>query len=103
MAGRAGRSDGGTARAVGAEVIAGLRQQIAGAGFAAGWGMLNNIPAPIAARCFRAAADAATARGGPAVRQLRRNLRRVAGPARTEPEMDALVAAAMRSYARYWL
>jgi lauroyl/myristoyl acyltransferase len=103
MAGRPGRSDGGAARAVGAGVIAGLRQQIAGAGFAAGWGMLNNIPAPIAARCFRAAADAATARGGPAVRQLRRNLRRVAGPARTEPEMDALVAAAMRSYARYWL
>jgi phosphatidylinositol dimannoside acyltransferase len=84
-------------------VIASLRQQIAGVGFAAGWGMLNNVPAPIAGRCFRAAADVATARGGPAVRQLRRNLRRVTGPARTEPEMDALVAAAMRSYARYWL
>ena len=76
---------------------------MAGAGFATGWGLLSSVPAPIASRSFRAAADAATARGGPAVRQLRMNLRRVAGPAHTEEQMDALVRDAMRSYARYWL
>jgi lauroyl/myristoyl acyltransferase len=84
-------------------MIADLREQITGAGFAAGWGVLSAIPAPIASGSFRAAADAATARGGPAVRQLRTNLRRVAGPARTDEQMDTLVRDAMRSYARYWL
>jgi phosphatidylinositol dimannoside acyltransferase len=83
--------------------MAGLGEQIAGAGFAAGWGVLSHVPAPIAGLGFRAAADAVTLRGGSAVRQLRANLRRVAGPGRTEPELDALVRAAMRSYARYWL
>ena len=86
-----------------AGVIAGLREQITGAGFAAGWEVLSSVPAPITSRSFRAAADAATARGGPAVRQLRMNLGRVAGPARTDEQMDALVRDAMRSYARYWL
>jgi lauroyl/myristoyl acyltransferase len=84
-------------------VIARLREQIVGAGFAAGWAVLRNVPAPIAARWFQTAAAAATARSGPGVRQLRMNLRRVAGPAPTEREMDELVSAAMRSYARYWL
>jgi lauroyl/myristoyl acyltransferase len=84
-------------------VMAGLREQIAGAGIAVGWGVLSNVPAAIAGRCFQTAADAATRRGGPAVRQLRMNLRRVADQAGTERELDALVAEAMRSYARYWL
>jgi lauroyl/myristoyl acyltransferase len=84
-------------------MMAGLREQIVGAGIAVGWSVLSNVPAAIAGRCFQAAADAATRRGGPAVRQLRMNLRRVAGQADTERELDALVAEAMRSYARYWL
>jgi lauroyl/myristoyl acyltransferase len=84
-------------------VMAGLREQIAGAGIAVGWSVLSNVPAAIVGRCFQAAADAATRRGGPAVRQLRMNLRRVAAQAGTERELDALVADAMRSYARYWL
>jgi phosphatidylinositol dimannoside acyltransferase len=84
-------------------MIAGLREQIAGAGFAAGWGVLSNVPAPITSRGFRAAADRATRRDGPTVRQLRKNLRRVAGPACSEEQVDALVREAMRSYARYWL
>jgi phosphatidylinositol dimannoside acyltransferase len=84
-------------------VNAGLREQISSAGYAAGWSTVKNIPAPIASRGFRAAADRAADRGGPAVRQLRRNLRRVLGPDRPEADLDDLVAAAMRSYARYWL
>jgi len=84
-------------------MIAGLREQIAGVGFAAGWEVLSSVPVPITSRSFRAAADAATARGGPAVRQLRMNLGRVVGPARTDEQLDALVRDAMRSYARYWL
>jgi phosphatidylinositol dimannoside acyltransferase len=84
-------------------VNTGWRERIAAAGYAAGWSVVKNVPAPIAGRCFRAAADVATARDGPAVRQLRRNLRRVAGQSRTEQQMDELVAQAMRSYARYWL
>jgi len=84
-------------------VMAGVREQIVGAGIAVGWSVLSNVPAAIAGRCFQAAADAATGRGGPAVRQLRMNLRRVASQAGTERELDALVAEAMRSYARYWL
>src|ERR1039457_6806159 len=127
QAARAGGHDGGAVRAVWAGVIAGLREQITGAdfaagweglrrvpapitrpsfraaAFAAGWEVLSIVPAPITSRSFRAATDTATARGGPAARQLRMNLGRVAGPARTDEQMDALVRDAMRSYARYWL
>jgi hypothetical protein len=56
-------------------MIAGVREQIAGAGFALGWGVLSNVLARITSRGFRAAADRATRRGGPTVRQLRKNLR----------------------------
>jgi KDO2-lipid IV(A) lauroyltransferase len=41
-------------------------------------------------------------RNGEGIRQLRKNLRRVVGPAMSELRMDALVGDAMRSYARYW-
>jgi KDO2-lipid IV(A) lauroyltransferase len=34
---------------------------------------------------------------------LRKNLRRVVGPDMPEPELDELVGAGLRSYARYWL
>lgn len=80
-----------------------LRGQVVAAGFAAGWGTVKALPEPLASRAFRGAADAATVRNGPGVRQLRINLRRVIGPAPGEHELDELVGAAMRSYARYWL
>jgi lauroyl/myristoyl acyltransferase len=85
------------------EELTELRGQFTAAGFAAGWGLLKSVPAPVASRTFRAVADAATVRNGGSVRQLRINLRRVVGQAWTEREMDALVGDAMRSYARYWL
>jgi lauroyl/myristoyl acyltransferase len=72
-------------------------------GYAAGWGLVKAVPGPFAAGAFRAAGELAVRRNGRGVRQLRRNLRRVIGPDPSEAELDSLVDAAMRSYARYWL
>ncbi|SDJ15801.1 KDO2-lipid IV(A) lauroyltransferase [Frankineae bacterium MT45] len=72
-------------------------------GYAAGWAGVKALPAPVARRLFELAADAGTRRGGSGVAQLRANLARVVGPDTSREELDSLVAAAMRSYARYWL
>jgi KDO2-lipid IV(A) lauroyltransferase len=77
--------------------------RLAGAGYAAGWRLVRGLPEPVAGATFRAAADAAYLRRGPAVRRLRANLRRVVGPDRSEAALDALLRAGLRSYARYWL
>src|SRR5690606_40834062 len=70
---------------------------------AAGWRLVRAVPERVGAAAFRAAADAAYLRGGPAVRRLRANLRRVVGPQPPDAELDRLVRAGLRSYARYWL
>lgn len=72
-------------------------------GYAAGWGMVRGMPRGMSERAFRAVADAAAVRNGGGARQLRKNLRRVVGPAMSDLRMDALVGVALRSYARYWL
>jgi KDO2-lipid IV(A) lauroyltransferase len=72
-------------------------------GYAAGWGLVKGMPRRLSERAFRAAADAAAVRNGPGTRQLRKNLRRVVGSEPSEAQMDELVGAALRSYARYWL
>jgi KDO2-lipid IV(A) lauroyltransferase len=79
------------------------RARLVDLGYAAGWGAVKALPEPVAARAFRAAADAATVRNGAGVRQLRKNLRRVVGPAVSELRMDRIVGEALRSYSRYWL
>jgi lauroyl/myristoyl acyltransferase len=79
------------------------RERAIGAGYTAGWGVIKALPHGLSARAFRAAADAATVRNGASVQQLRKNLRRVVGPAMSELRMDALVGDALRSYSRYWL
>jgi KDO2-lipid IV(A) lauroyltransferase len=79
------------------------RERAIGLGYSAGWGVVKTMPRGMAARAFRAAADAATVRNGGGTQQLRRNLRRVVGPAMSELRMDALVGDALRSYSRYWL
>jgi phosphatidylinositol dimannoside acyltransferase len=79
------------------------RERAIGAGYSAGWSVVRNLPPRVSTRAFRAAADAATVRNGAGVRQLRKNLRRVVGPAMSELRMDALVGDALRSYSRYWL
>ncbi|MDQ2707430.1 MAG: phosphatidylinositol mannoside acyltransferase, partial [Actinomycetota bacterium] len=78
-----------------------VAQRAADLGYALGWRLVRALPAPMAAGAFRAGADLAVRRDGPGVRQLRANLIRVLGnpgPA----ELDAVVGAALRSYARYW-
>jgi phosphatidylinositol dimannoside acyltransferase len=72
-------------------------------GYATGWRVVRALPEPAARATFRVAADAAAARRGPAVRQLATNLRRVVGPDLPGDDMDRLVRAGMRSYARYWM
>ncbi|HJQ42309.1 MAG TPA: phosphatidylinositol mannoside acyltransferase [Jatrophihabitantaceae bacterium] len=79
------------------------RGRLVDLGFAAGWGAVKALPAPVAARAFRAAADAATVRNGAGTQQLRKNLRRVVGPRVSELRMDRLVGESLRSYSRYWL
>ncbi len=79
------------------------RERAIGLGYSAGWGMVKALPRGVSARAFRAAADAATVRNGAGTRQLRKNLRRVVGPAMSELRMDTLVGDALRSYSRYWL
>jgi KDO2-lipid IV(A) lauroyltransferase len=71
------------------------------AGFAAGWRVVRGLPEPVARAAFRLGAERAVRRDGPGVQRLRANLRRVV-PTAGPDELDALVAAGMRSYARYW-
>lgn len=70
--------------------------------FAAGWGAVKSLPPPLAKRAFQAVADVAAARDGKGTQQLRRNLRRVV-PEASDAQLDELVNAGLRSYARYWL
>ncbi|GAA2872472.1 phosphatidylinositol mannoside acyltransferase [Pseudonocardia halophobica] len=70
-------------------------------GYTAAWRLLRHVPAPLSEAGFRAGADLAWRRGGAGVERLRGNLRRVR-PAASEAELDRLVRAALRSYARYW-
>lgn len=71
------------------------------AGYGLGWSMVRRLPPPVARGLFTGAAELAARRDGPAVRQLRTNLRRAAPQAGAD-ELDALVRAGLRSYARYW-
>jgi phosphatidylinositol dimannoside acyltransferase len=78
-----------------------MGERLQGAAYAAGWGVVRAMPESFASTVFRFGADVAFRRGGPAVAQLRRNYARVvpqAGPA----ELDELVRAGVRSYARFW-
>jgi KDO2-lipid IV(A) lauroyltransferase len=79
------------------------RERAVGFGYSAGWSAVKTLPHGLSERAFRAVADAATVHNGRGVRQLRKNLRRVVGPAMSELRMDQLVGDALRSYARYWL
>jgi KDO2-lipid IV(A) lauroyltransferase len=72
-------------------------------GYLAGWRLTRVLPRAVAAAAFRAGADQVHRRGGRGTRRLAENLRRVVGPELPETELDALVRAGLRSYARYWL
>ena len=81
----------------------GGRDQVVEFGYAAAWRLVRALPLPAARALFNAGADRGFRRNGPGTQRLRRNLRRVVGPALPEAELDALVRAGLRSYARYWL
>lgn len=81
----------------------GLRGKFSDLGYAAGWSLVKSAPRSMSGYAFQAFADAATVRNGSAVRQLRKNLRRVVGPDVSELRMDQLVGDSLRSYSRYWL
>lgn len=72
-------------------------------GYAAGWKLARTLPERVVRAGFAAAADVAVRRRTPAVQRLAANLRRVVGPDLPQRELDALVRAGMRSYARYWV
>lgn len=82
--------------------VGGLRDRAVDLGYAAGWGAVKGLPEPFTRRAFRTVADIAAARNGKGAQQLRKNLRRVR-PDVSDAELDELVGAALRSYARYWL
>ena len=73
------------------------------AGYGVGWRLVRALPGPVANAAFERAADLAARRGAGSagVAQLRRNLARVR-PSASEEDLDTLVRAALRSYARYW-
>lgn len=77
------------------------RDLLVDAGFAAGWRLVRTLPEATARRLFESAGELAARRGGAGPRRLRANLARVVPQAAPE-ELDALVRAGMRSYARYW-
>jgi lauroyl/myristoyl acyltransferase len=85
----------------GRPVAAGLGERLAAIQYAAAWRLARALPAGVTAGAFRLAADLAARHGGGPAARLRRNLRRVV-PAAPPAELDALVRAGLRSYARYW-
>lgn len=80
-----------------------MNERLVEFGYAAGWRVVRTMPEPVARATFRAAADAAYRRRGRGVQQLAANLRQVVGPDMPEEELQELVRAGMRSYARYWM
>jgi len=78
-----------------------VTQRLSDLAYATGWRVARGLPEPMAHGLFQAVADLGARRNGPGARQMRRNYARVvpqAGPA----ELDELVRAGLRSYARYW-
>jgi lauroyl/myristoyl acyltransferase len=80
-----------------------VKDRLTDLGYAAGWRVVRALPLPAARALFNAAADRAARGNGPGTQRLRRNLRRVVGPDPSEAELDELVRAGLRSYARYWM
>ncbi|MGX7829203.1 phosphatidylinositol mannoside acyltransferase [Actinokineospora sp. 24-640] len=79
-----------------------LRDRLVAAGYGAGWRVVRMLPPGAARSLFTAGADFAARRNGPGAQRLRRNLARVV-PQAGQEELDDLVRAGLRSYARYWM
>lgn len=85
-----------------ASPVGGLRDRLADAGYAAGWGAVKLLPGPVARELFGAGGALAARHGGRGVRQLRANLRVATGGRLDDDALEDLTRRAMRSYARYW-
>lgn len=75
------------------------REDLAAAGYLAGWKVVRRLPEPVARTLFRWGADLAS-NNGRGMDGLRQNLARVVGP---ENVTRAFVRESMRSYMRYWM
>jgi len=82
-------------------LVSGVGERMADLGYAAGWRGVGALPERLARSLFDAGADFVGRRPGEGVAQLRRNLTRVA-PSAGQADLDDLVRASLRSYARYW-
>lgn len=75
------------------------KEDVAAAGYLAGWKVVRRLPEPVARTIFRWVADFASDNGR-GMDGLRRNLTRVVGAENVTRE---LVRDSMRSYMRYWM
>jgi len=75
------------------------REDLAAAGYLAGWKVVRRLPEPVARTLFRWGADWVS-NNGRGMDGLRQNLARVVGP---ENVTRALVRGSVRSYMRYWM
>ena len=80
-----------------------MKDRLTELGYAAGWRVVRTLPLPAARALFNAGADRAARGNGPGAQRLRRNLRQVVGPDMPDAELEELVRAGLRSYARYWM
>jgi lauroyl/myristoyl acyltransferase len=80
-----------------------VKDRLIAFGYAAGWRIIRALPLPAARALFNAAADRGFRGNGPGTQRLRRNLRQVVGPELPDTELEQLVRAGLRSYARYWM
>jgi KDO2-lipid IV(A) lauroyltransferase len=80
-----------------------VKDRLVELGYAAGWRVVRALPLPVARAVFNLGADRAFRGDGPGTQRLRRNLRRVVGPSVSDAELENLVRAGLRSYARYWM
>jgi lauroyl/myristoyl acyltransferase len=69
-------------------------------GYAAGWQAVKLLPRGVSWPFFAGAAEVAALQDGAGAKRLKANLARVVGP---DADLDSLVRAGLRSYARYWL
>jgi len=81
--------------------VSGGKDRLIEFGYAAGWRLVRALPLPVARAIFNAAADRAYRGNGPGTQRLRRNLSMVLGPGAAD--LEEVVRAGLRSYARYWM
>jgi lauroyl/myristoyl acyltransferase len=80
--------------------VSGGKDRLIEFGYSAGWRLVRALPLPVARAVFNVAADRAYKGNGPGTQRLRRNLSMVVGP---DADLEAVVRAGLRSYARYWM